>query len=418
MKTQIQEALQEISRGCVEFIGEEYIASLVERFYTTGQRFCVKAGFDPTAPDLHLGHTVLLQKLAIFQRYGGDVKFLIGDFTATIGDPTGKSETRKPLSKEQVAANALTYKEQVFKVLNPTHTEICFNSQWLNELGAAGMITLTSKFSVARMLERDDFTKRYNNQQPISMVEFMYPLLQGYDSVALNCDIELGGNDQKFNLLVGRHLQRAYGLDKEQSVMTMPLLEGLDGVQKMSKSLNNYIGVTESANTMYAKILSISDEMMWRYYELLSSLSLPQIAETKERVSAGEAHPKAVKEQLALEITTRYHNIDLAKQAKIEFDNVFSKNEIPADIATFKCNSGEWIAKVLVMAKLCESTSQARRDIRAGALKINQQKVNDENLTLLAGEYIIQIGKRRFVKVIIHKGYNGIKTAQNSKTHD
>lgn len=418
MKTQIQEALQEISRGCVEFIGEEYIASLVERFYTTGQRFCVKAGFDPTAPDLHLGHTVLLQKLAIFQRYGGDVKFLIGDFTATIGDPTGKSETRKPLSKEQVAANALTYKEQVFKVLNPTHTEICFNSQWLNELGAAGMITLTSKFSVARMLERDDFTKRYNNQQPISMVEFMYPLLQGYDSVALNCDIELGGNDQKFNLLVGRHLQRAYGLDKEQSVMTMPLLEGLDGVQKMSKSLNNYIGVTESANTMYAKILSISDEMMWRYYELLSSLSLPQIAETKERVSAGEAHPKAVKEQLALEITTRYHNIDLAKQAKIEFDNVFSKNEIPADIATFKCNSGEWIAKVLVMAKLCESTSQARRDIRAGALKINQQKVNDENLTLLAGEYIIQIGKRRFAKVIIHKGYNGIKTAQNSKTHD
>ncbi len=404
MKTQIQEALQEISRGCVEFIGEEYIASLVERFYTTGQRFCIKAGFDPTAPDLHLGHTVLLQKLAIFQRYGGDVKFLIGDFTATIGDPTGKSETRKPLSKEQVAANALTYKEQVFKVLNPTHTEICFNSQWLNELGAAGMITLTSKFSVARMLERDDFTKRYNNQQPISMVEFMYPLLQGYDSVALNCDIELGGNDQKFNLLVGRHLQRAYGLDKEQSVMTMPLLEGLDGVQKMSKSLNNYIGVTESANTMYAKILSISDEMMWRYYELLSSLSLPQIAETKERVSAGEAHPKAVKEQLALEITTRYHNIDLAKQAKIEFDNVFSKNEIPADIATFKCNSGEWIAKVLVMAKLCESTSQARRDIRAGALKINQQKVNDENLTLLAGEYIIQIGKRRFAKVIIHKG--------------
>ncbi|WP_300451575.1 tyrosine--tRNA ligase [Helicobacter mastomyrinus] len=404
MKTQIQEALQEISRGCVEFIGEEYIASLVERFYTTGQRFCVKAGFDPTAPDLHLGHTVLLQKLAIFQRYGGDVKFLIGDFTATIGDPTGKSETRKPLSKEQVAANALTYKEQVFKVLNPTHTEICFNSQWLNELGAAGMITLTSKFSVARMLERDDFTKRYNNQQPISMVEFMYPLLQGYDSVALNCDIELGGNDQKFNLLVGRHLQRAYGLDKEQSVMTMPLLEGLDGVQKMSKSLNNYIGVTESANTMYAKILSISDEMMWRYYELLSSLSLPQIAEIKERVSAGEAHPKAVKEQLALEITTRYHNIDLAKQAKIEFDNVFSKNEIPADIATFKCNSGEWIAKVLVMAKLCESTSQARRDIRAGALKINQQKVNDENLTLLAGEYIIQIGKRRFAKVIIHKG--------------
>ena len=214
MDIQTQEVMREISRGCVEFIGQEYIATLVERFLSTGQRFCVKAGFDPTAPDLHLGHTVLLQKLAIFQQYGGDVKFLIGDFTATIGDPSGKSETRKPLTREQVEANALTYKEQVFKVLNPAYTQVCFNSKWLSELGAAGMITLTSKFSVARMLERDDFTKRYNNNQPISMVEFMYPLLQGYDSVALNCDIELGGNDQKFNLLVGRHLQRAYGLDK------------------------------------------------------------------------------------------------------------------------------------------------------------------------------------------------------------
>ncbi|MCH5313820.1 MAG: tyrosine--tRNA ligase [Helicobacter sp.] len=401
MKTQIQEAMQEISRGCVEFIGEEYIKNLVEKFFVTGERFCVKAGFDPTAPDLHLGHTVLLQKLATFQHYGGDVKFLIGDFTATIGDPSGKSETRKPLSKEQVEANAITYKEQVFKVLNPAYTQICFNSQWLNELGAAGMITLTSKFSVARMLERDDFTKRYNNNQPISMVEFMYPLLQGYDSVALKCDIELGGNDQKFNLLVGRHLQRAYGLNKEQSVMTMPLLEGLDGVQKMSKSLQNYIGVTESANTMYAKILSISDEMMWRYYELLSTLSLAEIKHLKEQVQAGEMHPKAVKENLALEISARYHSIDLAKQAKIEFDNVFSKDEIPADLAVFNCDSGEWIAKVLVIAGLCESTSQARRDIRAGALKINKEKMLDENLKLSAGEYIVQIGKRRFAKVII-----------------
>ena len=322
----IKQAMQEISRGCVEFIGEEYIRDLVERFYNTGERFCVKAGFDPTAPDLHLGHTVLLQKLATFQRYGGDVKFLIGDFTATIGDPSGKSETRKPLSAEQVKANALTYKEQVFKVLDPQYTQICFNSKWLNELGALGLITLTSHFSVARMLERDDFTKRYNNNQSISIVEFIYPLLQGYDSVALNCDIELGGNDQKFNLLVGRSLQRAYKLNKEQSVMTLPLLEGLDGVHKMSKSLNNYIGVTESANTMYAKILSINDEMMWRYYELLSSLSLQEIVMLKEQVNTGNAHPKAVKEQLALEITTRYHNIDLAKQAKIAFDNVFSKD--------------------------------------------------------------------------------------------
>ncbi|TLD96947.1 tyrosine--tRNA ligase [Helicobacter jaachi] len=397
----IQEAMQELKRGCVEFIGEEYIQTLVQRFYESGERFCVKAGFDPTAPDLHLGHTVLLQKLATFQRYGGNVKFLIGDFTATIGDPSGKSETRKPLSKEQVEANALTYKEQVFKVLNPKHTQICFNSKWLSELGAGGIITLTSKFSVARMLERDDFTKRYSNNQPISMVEFMYPLLQGYDSVALNCDIELGGNDQKFNLLVGRSLQRSYGLKKEQSVMTMPLLEGLDGVNKMSKSLNNYIGVTESANTMYAKILSLSDEMMWRYYELLSALSLQEIAALKEQVNNAQAHPKAIKEQLALEITTRYHSIDLAKQAKIAFDNVFSKDEIPADIPTFKDNNGEWIAKVLVNARLCESTSQARRDIRAGALKINKEKITDENLKLSVGEYIVQIGKRRFAKVII-----------------
>lgn len=397
----VEEAMQELSRGCVEFIGEGYIRELVERFYTSGKRFCVKAGFDPTAPDLHLGHTVLLQKLASFQKYGGDVKFLIGDFTATIGDPSGKSETRKPLSKQQVEENAITYKQQVFKVLDPAYTQVCFNSEWLESLGAAGFIVLTSKFSVARMLERDDFTKRYNNNQPISMVEFMYPLLQGYDSVALECDIELGGNDQKFNLLVGRSLQRAYGLNKEQSVMTMPLLEGLDGVQKMSKSLGNYIGVTESPNDMYAKILSISDEMMWRYYELLSSLSLVEINTLKAQVSEGMKHPKAVKEQLALEITARYHGVDLAKLAKMEFDNVFGKDEIPTDIAVFSFKSSEWIAKVLVDSGLCPSTSQARRDIRAGALKINKEKITDENLALENGEYVIQIGKRRFAKVII-----------------
>lgn len=401
MQTKIKDAMKEISRGCVEFIGQDFIESLVARFYKTGERFCVKAGFDPTAPDLHLGHTVLLQKLATFQKYGGDVVFLIGDFTATIGDPSGKSQTRKPLSKEQVEANAITYKEQVFKVLDSKYTRVCFNSQWLGELGAAGMIMLTSKFSVARMLERDDFAKRYGQKQPISIVEFMYPLLQGYDSVHLQCDIEVGGNDQKFNLLVGRTLQRAYGLEKEQSVMTMPLLEGLDGVQKMSKSLNNYISITESANTMYAKILSISDEMMWRYYELLSALSLQKIADIKAQVIDGKSHPKAIKEQFALEIVARYHSVDLAKQAKIEFDNIFSKNELPTDIAVFQCAQNEWIAKILVTSGLCESTSQARRDIRAGALKINGQKIIDENLKLREGEYIIQIGKRRFVKVII-----------------
>lgn len=398
----VEEALSEIARGSVEFIGQEYIQSLVERFYTSGERFIVKAGFDPTAPDLHLGHTVLLQKLATFQRYGGNVKFLIGDFTATIGDPSGKSETRKPLSKEEVERNAITYKEQVFKILDPQHTEVCFNSQWLNKLGVHGMIGLTSKFSVARMLERDDFTKRYQNNLPISIVEFLYPLLQGYDSVVLESDIELGGNDQKFNLLVGRSLQRSYGLKKEQSILTVPLLEGLDGIHKMSKSLNNYIGVTEDSKTMYAKILSISDEMMWKYYNLLSNLSLKEIEKIKEGVKNGKIHPKAAKEQLALEITARYHNTDLAKDAKIAFDNVFSKNETPTDLPTFKYNEGIWICKILVECQFCDSTSQARRDIRAGALKIDKKKISDENLKMQAGQYIIQIGKRKFAKVIIH----------------
>lgn len=397
----LNEAMREIERGIVEFIGAEYIRSLVARFLLTGQRFVVKAGFDPTAPDLHLGHTVLIQKLATFQRYGGDVKFLIGDFTATIGDPSGKSETRKPLSREQVEQNALTYKEQVFKILNPAHTQVCFNSSWISKLGVEGIIALTSKFSVARMLERDDFTKRYKNNQPISMVEFMYPLLQGYDSVALECDIELGGNDQKFNLLVGRSLQRAYGLNKEQSVLTVPLLEGLDGVNKMSKSLGNYIGVTESPNTMYAKILSISDTLMWRYYELLSTKSLNEIAKIKAQVESGALHPKVAKEVLALEITARYHSQELAQSAKEEFDNVFSKDEIPSDIETFSFESGEWICKIALECGLSSSTSQARRDIKAGALKLNKQKISDENLKLAKGEFILQIGKRRFAKILI-----------------
>ena len=400
-KQELQNAMNEICRGCVEFIGEEYIRALVARFLSTKERFIVKAGFDPTAPDLHLGHTVLIQKLATFQKFGGSVKFLIGDFTATIGDPSGKSETRKPLSRQEVEQNALTYKEQVFKILDSKHTEVCFNSKWLSELGTAGIISLTSKFSVARMLERDDFTKRYKNNQPISMVEFMYPLLQGYDSVALECDIELGGNDQKFNLLVGRSLQRAYGLNKEQSVLTVPLLEGLDGVQKMSKSLGNYIGVTEEAKTMYAKILSISDSMMWRYYELLSTKSLKELENLKSQVKQGALHPKVAKENLALELTTRYHSENLALQAKEEFDKIFTNKEIPSDIATFMFKNGEWICKIALECNLCASNSQARRDIRAGALKIDGEKVSDENLKLTKGEYILQVGKRKFAKILI-----------------
>lgn len=398
---QEKEALREISRGSNEIIAPEYIEQLVKRFYATGERFIVKAGFDPTAPDLHLGHTVLLQKLASFQKYGGFVKFLIGDFTARIGDPTGKSETRKPLSEEEVLENAQTYKDQVFKILDPSLTEICFNSTWLNALGSTGMLELTSKFSVARMLERDDFTKRYKGNQAISIVEFIYPLLQGYDSVVLKSDIELGGNDQKFNLLMGRTLQRAYGLGKEQSILMMPLLEGLDGVQKMSKSLGNYIGITEASKEMYAKLLSISDELMWKYYELLSSKTLGEIDRMRQDVDEGRLHPKLVKENLASEIVARYHGEDEAREAKESFDKIFSQNEIPSQMPTFSFLSGEWVCAILKESGMSPSTSQARRDIRGGALKINQEKILNEDLKLQKGEYVFQIGKRKFSKIII-----------------
>lgn len=401
MQEKIQEALAEISRGSAEIIGLERIEELLKRFYTTGERYILKAGFDPTAPDLHLGHTVLIQKLATFQKYGAFVKFLIGDFTACIGDPTGKNETRKPLSKEQVEQNALTYQEQVFKILDPSLCEVVFNSAWLNPLGSAGMIELASKFSVARMLERDDFTKRFKSNQPISIVEFIYPLLQGYDSVALKSDVELGGNDQKFNLLMGRTLQRAYEIGKEQSVMMMPLLEGLDGVAKMSKSLGNYVGITEEPKQMYAKILSISDDLMWKYYELLSSKTLAEIEEIKQNVLKGILHPKTAKEKLALEIVECYHSAEEAKGAKEAFDAVFSKNEIPQDLATFTFSAGEWVCLIAKESGMVDSTSQARREIKAGAFRINQEKVVDENLKLPSGEYVFQIGKRKFTKIII-----------------
>ncbi|MDO7253107.1 tyrosine--tRNA ligase [Helicobacter cappadocius] len=396
-----KEAMAEISRGCSEFIGADYIASLVERFNQSSERFIVKAGFDPTAPDLHLGHTVLIQKLATFQKYGGDVKFLIGDFTATIGDPSGKSETRKQLSKEEVQQNALTYKEQVFKILDPKHTEICFNSKWINDLGVGGLVDLTSKFSVARMLERDDFEKRYKEGRPISIIEFMYPLLQGYDSVALKCDIELGGNDQKFNLLVGRTLQRAYGINKEQSVLTVPLLEGLDGVNKMSKSLGNYIGVTENPNSMYAKIMSISDELMWKYYELLSTKTIKELQSLKNSVIDGVFHPKKAKEVLALEIVQRYHGLEFALNAKEEFDKVFAKDEMPSEILEMEFEKDIWICELLKLANLSSSTSQARRDIQGGAVKVNKDKIMDQNYRLQSGDYIIQVGKRKFIKAVI-----------------
>lgn len=401
VEKQIELALEEIQRGTQEIIGLDYIKKLVSDYFKEGKTFKVKAGFDPTAPDLHLGHTVLLQKLATFQKYGGRVYFLIGDFTGMIGDPSGKSETRKPLSKEQVLANAKTYQEQVTKVLDSSKMEIVFNSKWLDELGTRGMIELSAKFSVARMLERDDFEKRFKAQSPISIVEFFYPLLQGYDSVALDCDIECGGTDQKFNLLMGRHLQRAYGMSKEQSVVMVPLLEGLDGVNKMSKSLGNYVGITQEPKEMFGRLLSISDSLMWRYYELLSTKSLQEITELKEGVEKGSLHPKAVKENLALEIITRYYNKESAEAAREEFIKVFSKDELPSDMPTFEKNAGIWIAQLMNECALSTSSSEALRLIKQGGVKINGERLTDTKLNLEAGEYVIQAGKRKFARILI-----------------
>ncbi len=394
----IQEALQEIQRGTAEIIDSERIEKLLTAFVKEGKTYTVKAGFDPTAPDLHLGHTVLLHKLATFQKFGARIQFLIGDFTAQIGDPTGKSETRKQLSAEQIQINAESYKTQVFKILDPEKTDVVFNASWLNELGSVGMLELTTTFNVARMLERDDFEKRYKSQTPISISEFMYPLLQGYDSVALKSDIEIGGTDQKFNLLMGRHLQRTYEVGKEQAVLMMPILEGLDGVQKMSKSLGNYIGVEDAPNDMFGKILSVSDELMWRYYELLSDKSLKEIEALESGVREGTLHPKKVKESLAHEITARFHGEDAAVAAQVEFNKVHAKSQIPTDIAEFELDAPIWIAKALQECAIEPSTSQARRDIKQGAVKIDQVKVSDEQLQLEKGEYVLQVGKRKFAR--------------------
>jgi len=401
MENRIKEALNEIKRGCAEIIDIEAIEKLIKKYFETGENFFVKAGFDPTAPDLHLGHTVLIQKLATFQKFGGIIQFLIGDFTATIGDPTGKSETRKVLSSEQVLKNAETYKEQVFKILDSNKTQVVFNSSWLKELGTGGLIALASNLTVARMLERDDFSKRYASNTPIAVSEFIYPLLQGYDSVAMNTDIELGGTDQKFNLLMGRTLQKAYNCKKQQAVLMMPILEGLDGVQKMSKSLGNYIGVTDEPFDMFGKVLSISDELMWRYFELLSSKSLKEIEDIQNDVKNGTLHPKKVKEELAMEIVDRFHGAGFGEKAKEEFERVFAKKDIPTDMPEFIFEDSIWICQALVDSKLVDSTSQARRDIKANAVSINQEKINDDKLNLEKGEYILQKGKKSFAKIVI-----------------
>ncbi len=395
----IVKAMSEIERGSSEIIDRERIESLVRDYYENGKEYKVKLGLDPTAPDLHLGHTVILQKLATFQKHGAVVQLLIGDFTAMIGDPTGKSETRKVLDRETVLKNAETYKEQAFKILDPERTELMFNSTWLDALGADGLIALTTQYNVARMLERDDFEKRYKSGQSIAISEFIYPLLQGYDSVAMECDIELGGTDQKFNLLMGRHLQRVYGVGKEQAVLMMPILEGLDGVMKMSKSLGNYVGISEEANEIYAKLLSISDDLMWRYYELLSDRSLEEIRIMREQVARGELHPKRAKELLALEITARFHSKEEAQRAKEAFDRLFKARQIPENIPEISLEPGLWICKALVEAGLERSTSQARRDIKQGAVRIDQVKISDDQMHLEPGEYILQVGKRKFARV-------------------
>jgi tyrosyl-tRNA synthetase len=398
----VAEQMEIIKRGAVEILVEKEFVEKLEKSVKTGVPLKIKAGFDPTAPDLHLGHTVLLHKLRQFQKLGHEVHFLIGDFTGMIGDPTGKSETRKVLTREDVLKNAETYKEQVFKILDPQLTKVVFNSEWLGKLTASDMIGLASKYTVARMLEREDFNNRFSNQLPISIHEFMYPLVQGYDSVALKADVELGGTDQKFNLLVGRELQREWG-QVPQTVITMPLLEGLDGVNKMSKSLGNYIGINEPADEIYGKIMSISDELMLRYYELLSDLSMAELETLKAELKDGTVHPMAAKKQLAREMVGRYHGAEAAAQADENFIRRFKNNETPEDMPEFVLTpEGDrfMLCKVLTESGLTKSNSEGRRAIQGGGVKVNGEKVSDENLEIAcAGEYIIQVGKRRFAKV-------------------
>jgi len=393
----VDEQLKTIRRGTAEVIDEKDLAKLID----TGKPLKVKAGFDPTAPDLHLGHTVLLHKMRQFQELGHEVIFLIGDFTGMIGDPTGRSETRKNLTPQEVQENAKTYLAQVYKILDPEKTTVAYNSEWMNKFTSVNMIELAAHYTVARMLERDDFQKRLSKNLPVSIHELMYPLIQGYDSVALQSDIELGGTDQKFNLLVGRDLQRAYG-QKPQVVLTMPLLEGTDGVQKMSKSLGNSIGVFDAPNEMFGKIMSISDDLMWRYYELLSQVSAQDLEVMKKQSEAGNLNPKNSKMNLAKEIVALYHSPELAGMALAEFENVFKKKNLPEDIPVVKGWGDELkgICNILKDHNLTDSTSAARRLIQQGSVTINGEKISDVNQELPGNlEYLIKVGKKRFLKI-------------------
>lgn len=393
--------LEVIRRGCDELI----LLEDLERKLARGKPLRVKAGFDPTAPDLHLGHTVLMNKMRQFQELGHHVMFLIGDFTGMIGDPTGRNVTRPPLTPEQIAANAETYKSQVFKILDREKTEILFNSTWCSQLGAAGVIKLASTYTVARMLERDDFSKRFAEQRPISIHEFLYPLMQGYDSVAMKADVELGGTDQKFNLLVGRELQKHFG-QEPQVILTMPLLEGLDGVNKMSKSLGNYVGITDAPNDMFSKLMSISDELMWRYIDLLSFESLETIRGWKGDIERG-ANPRDVKVRFAQEIVARFHDRAAAEAALADFENRFRHGGVPEDLQEQVLDApaeGAAIAQVLKSTGVCPSTSEALRMIEQGGVKVNGEKVSDKALKLAPGvTYVLQVGKRKFAKVTVRK---------------
>lgn len=390
--------LEQIRRGVVEIIDLDELKTKIQR----GRPLRVKAGFDPTAPDIHLGHTVLIQKLKHFQEQGHDVLFLIGDFTGMIGDPSGKSETRKTLTREAVLANAETYKRQVFKILDPERTTIAFNSHWMDAFSSADFVRLCSHYTVARMLERDDFAKRYASGKPIAVHEFLYPLVQGYDSVALRADVELGGTDQKFNLLMGRTLQRDY--DQEpQVILTVPILEGLDGVQKMSKSLNNYIGIQEPATDMFGKVMSVSDQLMWRYYELLSDLPLARVTGLRQDVEKQLLHPKEAKVGLASELVTRFHDANAAREARENFERVFARRENPEDMDVLHAAAGPESRLVAIMdaSGLCASRAEAKRLCRQGACAVNGEKILDPEQSLETGEYVLKVGKKRFLRVIV-----------------
>lgn len=394
----VHQQMELIRRGAEEIISEEELTKKLEESLKTGVPLRIKAGFDPTAPDLHLGHTVLIQKLKHFQELGHHVIFLIGDFTGMIGDPSGKSETRKALTKEAVLQNAETYKEQVFKILDPEKTEVAFNSTWMEAMSAVGMIRLASSYTVARMLERDDFSKRYKENRPISIHEFLYPLVQGYDSVALRSDVELGGTDQKFNLLVGRELQKDHG-QRPQNAITVPILEGLDGVNKMSKSLNNYVGISEQPSEMFGKLMSITDELMMRYYLLLSDLSLAEIEQMKKNIAEGALHPMEAKKRLAVEIVTRYWGARAGADARENFEKVFSNKENPEDMPEFISGSKS-LLDIIRELDFAPSNGEAKRTAKQGGVYLDNERIENLDMIPSAGEHILKVGKRKFARII------------------